>query len=81
MNTDYRQLSSWMGRVNHVPKQQAQRAHCNLVLLLYILLASRKKVLSALRRAKRSFEIIKVKGFFLISPQWSVKIETVIVFR
>ena len=32
-------------------------------------------------RAKRSFEIIKVKGFFLISPQCSVKIETVIVFR
>ena len=48
---------------------------------VYISSASRKKVLSALRRAKRSFEIIKVKGFFLISPQWSVKIETVIVFR
>ena len=30
---------------------------------------SRKKVPCALRRAKRSFEIIKVKGFFLISPQ------------
>ena len=36
MNIDCRQLSSWKGRVNHVPKLQAQRALCNLVLLLYI---------------------------------------------
>ena len=33
MNTDCRQLSSWMGFVNHMPKLQAQRAQCNLVLL------------------------------------------------
>ena len=39
------------------------------LLSLMIPSASRKKVLSALQRAKRSFEIIKVKGFFLISPQ------------
>ena len=33
---DCRQLSSWKGRVNHVPKLQAQPTHCNLVLSLYI---------------------------------------------
>ena len=40
MNTDCRQLSSWKGGVNHMPKLQAQRAHCNLVLLLYICVAA-----------------------------------------
>ena len=33
MNIDCRQLSSWKGHVNHLPKLQAQRALCNLVLL------------------------------------------------
>ena len=41
--------------------------------------ASRKKVLSALRRAKRSFEIIEVIVFFFFFSPWSVKIETVII--
>ena len=36
MNTDCRQLSSWKGRVHHVPKLHTQLAHCKLVLLLYI---------------------------------------------
>ena len=35
MNFDCRQLSQ-KGRVDHVAKLQAQRAPCNLVLLLYI---------------------------------------------
>ena len=41
----------------------------NMPFKVIITSASRKKVLSALRRAKRSFGIIKGKGFFLISPQ------------
>ena len=31
MNIHCSQLSSWKGRVNHVPKLQAQGGHCNLV--------------------------------------------------
>ena len=45
MNTDCRQLLSWKGRVNHMPKLQAQRALCNL-LLLYICRFSLPKMIS-----------------------------------
>ena len=36
MNTDCRQLSSWMGRVNHMPKLQAQRNLQSSVIMVHL---------------------------------------------